>query len=83
MLPATKQFDLVLGIDVHVVVPPPPAVPFPMPTPFTGFFFDPMDAFTATVRINGQPRASAGGSVIAMPPHIPIGGVFLKPPSND
>jgi RHS repeat-associated protein len=83
VLPATKQFDLVLGLDVHIVVRPPPALPTPTPTPFTGFFFDPMDAVGATVRIQGLPRVIAGSSAVAMPPHIPLVGVFLKPPSND
>jgi RHS repeat-associated protein len=86
MLPAAKHFDLVLGIDVHIVlVPGVPPVPTPVPIPFTGLLFDPMDYLPggATVRINGLPRAHAGTAAIAMPPHVPIGGPFLKPPAND
>jgi hypothetical protein len=56
VLPATKQFDLVLGIDLHVVVPPPPAPPLPMPTPFTGLFqfqYDTEEQLVALVNEHG------------------------------
>jgi RHS repeat-associated protein len=84
MLPATKHFDVVVGVDVHVLLTP-AGVPAPVPLPFTGFLFDPMDYLPggATVRINGLPRAHAGTSAVAVPPHLPIGGAFVKPPAND
>ena len=84
---AAKHFDAVLGIDVHIVVllveglP----VPTPMPNPFVGFVFDPHDYLPphrAKVLVNGLPRAHAGTGVVALVPHLPIGGPFLKQPVN-
>ncbi len=86
MMPATKHFDPVLGVDVHIVQPPGPVPPVPVPHPFVGFISDPMDYVPivgATVKINGLPRGLAGTQGIATPPHIPIGGVFVKPPANE
>ncbi len=39
---ASKQFDIVLGIDIHIVQLPPPAPPAPIPHPFIGIVFDPL-----------------------------------------
>jgi RHS repeat-associated protein len=83
---AAKHLDPVLGIDVHIVLVPTPAgpVPTPVPHPFVGMLFDPQDYVPgsgATVLVNGLPRAHAGTTVLAIP-HVPIGGVFLKPPAN-
>ncbi len=86
MMPAAKHFDPVLGIDVHIVQPPGPVTPIPVPHPFIGMILDPFDYLPligATVLINAVPRAQAGTGGIAMPPHIPIGGVFVKPPANE
>jgi RHS repeat-associated protein len=82
---AAKHFDLVLGIDIHIVQPPGTVPPMPVPHPFSGILFDPFDylpIFGATVLINGLPRAQAGCLGLAIP-HIPIGGVFVKPPDNE
>jgi RHS repeat-associated protein len=82
---AAKHFDLVLGVDIHIVQPPGTVPPMPIPHPFSGILFDPFDylpIFGATVLINGLPRAQAG--CLGLPiPHIPIGGVFVKPPDNE
>jgi RHS repeat-associated protein len=85
---AAKHLDPVIGIDVHIVLIPTPAgpVPTPIPHPFVGMVFDPLDyvpQIGATVLVNGLPRAQAGSAVMAMPPHIPMGGMFLKPPGNE
>jgi len=85
---AAKHLDPVLGIDVHIVMIPSPAgpIPTPIPHPFSGMLFDPLDYIPmvgATVLINGLPRAHAGTAVLAMPVHVPMGGVFLKPPANE
>jgi RHS repeat-associated protein len=48
--------------------------------------FDPMDyvpMLGASVKINGLPRGVAGSNGQALPPHIPMGGPFMKPPSNE
>ncbi len=88
MFPATKHFDQVLGTDTHIVLLPTPAgpVPTPVPHPFVGILFDPIDyvpKIGATVSINGLPRAHAGTAAVAMPSHIPMGGPFAKPPGNE
>ena len=58
----------------------------PIPHPFVGFLIDPFDYVPivgATVMVNGVPRAQAGTAGKAVPPHIPIGGMFVKPPANE
>ncbi len=83
---AAKAFDPVLGVDVHIVQPPGPVPPIPVPHPFIGMLIDPMDFapfIGASVMVNGMPRATAGTGGKAVPPHIPIGGVFVKPPGNE
>jgi RHS repeat-associated protein len=86
MMPAAKAFDPVLGVDIHIVQPPGPVPPIPVPHPFVGILFDPMEfvpVIGATVMVNGVPRAIAGTAGKAVPPHIPIGGMFVKPPANE
>lgn len=86
MMPAAKALDPLLGIDIHIMQPPPPAPPVPLPNPYIGMVFDPMDFVPflgATTRIGGLPRAQAGTAGQALPPHLPLGGVFVKPPSNE
>lgn len=85
MMPAAKHLDPLLGIDIHLIQPPGPVPPVPVPHPYTGLVFDPMDyvpLLGATVFIFGLPRAQAGTSGRSLPPHIPLGGVFVKPPAN-
>jgi uncharacterized Zn-binding protein involved in type VI secretion len=83
---AAKHFDIVIGIDVHIVQPPGTVPPAPIPHPFVGIVFDPFDYIPflgATVFVNGLPRAQAGSVGFPIPAHVPIGGVFVKPPGND
>ncbi|OJT23149.1 hypothetical protein BO221_19955 [Archangium sp. Cb G35] len=85
MMPAAKHLDPLLGIDIHLIITPPGAV-VPIPHPFVGIVFDPMDyvpILGTTVFVGGLPRAQAGTGGIALPPHFPIGGVFAKPPANE
>ena len=87
-LPAAKHLDVVLGIDVHIVLIPSPAgpIPTPIPHPYVGMLMDPMDyvpKLGTAIRVNGVPRAVAGTSGVAMVPHIPMGGPFMKPPTNE
>ncbi|HYO71060.1 MAG TPA: RHS repeat-associated core domain-containing protein [Archangium sp.] len=85
MMPAVKHLDPVLGVDIHLIITPPGAV-VPIPHPHIGIVFDPFDYLPiigSTVNVNGLPRAQAGTGGIALPPHFPIGGAFLKPPGND
>ncbi|MCH9683230.1 MAG: hypothetical protein K0V04_17480 [Deltaproteobacteria bacterium] len=81
-----KHFDPVLGIDIHMIQPPGPVPPIPVPHPAIGMLLDPADYapwIGATVNVNGVPRAQAGTAGVMIPPHIPIGGIFVKPPSNE
>jgi hypothetical protein len=57
MMPAAKHFDPVLGVDIHMIQPPGPVPPVPIPHPFVGFLIDPMDYVPivgATVKVNGS-----------------------------
>lgn len=86
MMPAAKHFDPVLGVDIHIIQPPGPVPPVPIPHPFVGMVVDPMDyvpILGATVMVGGIPRAQAGTAGKNIPSHIPIGGVFVKPPGNE
>ena len=83
---AAKAFDPVLGVDIHIIQPPGPVPPVPVPHPFIGILIDPFDfapIIGSTVSVNGLPRATAGTGGKCLPPHIPIGGVFVKPPANE
>ncbi len=83
---AAKHFDLIVGLDVHIVQPPGPVPPTPIPHPHVGMVFDPFDwipLIGSTVTVNGLPRAQAGSAGLILPTHIPIGGVFIKPPGNE
>lgn len=82
---AAKHFDPLIGIDIHLIVPP-GLPPVPIPHPHIGIVLDPFDyvpIIGGTVDVNGLKRAQAGTNGIAIPPHIPIGGVFAKPPTNE
>ena len=83
---AAKHLDPIMGIDVHIVQAPGPVPPAPIPHPYIGMVLDVMDYLPkigATVKVNGLPRGKGGTAGQAMPPHIPMGGVFVKPPTNE
>lgn len=42
-LPAGKQMDPVMGVDVHMVTIPPSPAPVPLPHPYIGTLFNPKD----------------------------------------
>ncbi len=86
MMPAAKHFDPLIGIDIHMIQPPGPVPPIPVPHPFIGMVIDPMEYapfIGGTVKVNSMMRAVAGTGGKCLPPHIPIGGVFVKPPANE
>jgi uncharacterized Zn-binding protein involved in type VI secretion len=78
---AAKQGDKVLGTDVHIVMIPSPGgpVPTPLPHPFAGTI---TGGCSPNVTIGGMPAATAGSTATNMPPHIPQGGPFQVPPTN-
>ena len=81
--PAAKLGDKVVGTDIHMILPPPapPVVPppIPVPHPFVGIIDG---GCSATVKINGMAAATLGSTATNLPPHIPIGGTFVNPPTN-
>jgi RHS repeat-associated protein len=65
-MPAAKQFDYVMGIDVHFS-----KWGIPLPIPFFGMVFDPLEFLPfigATVLVNNIPRAQAGSEVLGILP---------------
>ncbi|KAA0240151.1 MAG: PAAR domain-containing protein [Dehalococcoidia bacterium] len=79
--PAAKQGDLITATDTHIFLIPSPGgpVPTPLPSPFSGQLT--MD-LSPDVRIMGLPAATVGSIGINMPPHLPQGGPFQRPPTN-
>lgn len=81
-MPAAKQGDQVIAVDIHIIMIPSPGgpVPTPLPHPFMGI----LNSELATdVKIQGVPAAVVGSVAQNTPPHIPMGpGPFQKPPSN-
>lgn len=78
-MPAAKQGDQITATDMHLVQPPPPAAPTLIPHPFAGL----LDGGLSTnVNIMGRPAATLNSTATNVPPHVPIGGLFAKPPAN-
>lgn len=79
--PAAKQGDQITGSDIHIIMVPSPGgpVPTPLPHPFSGLI---NGNLSSNVKIMGMPAATQGSTADNMPPHIPQGGSFQKPPSN-
>lgn len=80
--PAAKMGDTVVGVDIHIILipaPPAPPIPTPLPHPFNGKI---MSGCSTNVLIEGKPAAVQGAKAMNIPPHIPMGGPFQKPPSN-
>lgn len=83
---AAKQYDMVMGVDIHIIQSPGTVPPIPVPHPFIGMVWDPMQFIPfigADVWVNGMPGVVAGDEGVAMPPHFPIGGSFVKPIDNE
>jgi uncharacterized Zn-binding protein involved in type VI secretion len=82
---AVKHTDMIVGMDQHLVQPPGPVPPVLVPIPVAGLVMDPADyqEGACTVYINGLPRARAGTTCLLCPPHVPVGGMFVKPPTHE
>lgn len=77
--PAAKQGDKVVGVDIHIIQPPGPTSPVPVPHPFSGI----LDGGLSTnVKIQGLPAATVNSTATNVPPHVPLGGTFVTPPLN-
>lgn len=80
-LPAAKTGDKVVATDTHIFMIPSPGgpVPTPLPSPFNGTI---SGGCSADVMIEGKPAAIVGSTAVNTPPHLPQGGPFQVPPSN-
>jgi uncharacterized Zn-binding protein involved in type VI secretion len=81
MPPAARQGDPVIATDTHIVMIPAPsgAIPTPTPMPFAGKL---LQSTSSDVMINGRPAAVIGTVAKNLPPHVPAGGPFQRPPTN-
>ena len=75
--PAAKQGDSVTAIDMHIVILG--LAPTPVPHPFNGVIDGEL---SGNVNIMDRPAATQGSTAVNLPPHIPQGGPFVKPPTN-
>ncbi len=81
-MPAARQGDQVVAVDTHIFLIPAAAgapVPTPLPSPFNGIL---SQGLSTDVKIMGMFAATVGSVAINTPPHLPQGGPFSKPPSN-
>jgi uncharacterized Zn-binding protein involved in type VI secretion len=83
-MPAAKQGDQIVAIDIHIVMvpaPPGPPVPTPLPHPFVGMIDN---GLSSDVTIMGKAAATVDSTATNMPYHIPTppGTGFQKPPAN-
>jgi uncharacterized Zn-binding protein involved in type VI secretion len=76
--PAAKLGDRVLAVDMHLVATP-AGVPLLLPHPFNGMFDGNL---SANVRLMGRPAATVGSTATSIPPHVPSGLAFTKPPTH-
>jgi uncharacterized Zn-binding protein involved in type VI secretion len=80
-LPAAKQGDQISAVDIHIIMIPTPGgpVPTPLPHPFMGIIDNNL---SPDVKIMGMPAATVDSIASNIPPHIPQGGPFQKPPTS-
>jgi uncharacterized Zn-binding protein involved in type VI secretion len=82
-LPAAKQGDQIVAVDIHIVMVPSGAgpVPTPLPHPFTGEIDG---GLSGDVKIMGKPAATVGSTAHNRPAHMatPPGAAFQQPPGN-
>jgi uncharacterized Zn-binding protein involved in type VI secretion len=78
--PAAKKGDQITAMDTHLIQPPTTSPPSLVPGhPFNGIIDG---ALSSHVNILGMPAATVGSTATNTPPHLPIGGTFVNPPSN-
>ncbi len=77
--PAAKQGDRVIALDPHLIQPPGPVSPVMVPHPFSGIL---NGNLSPTVKIQGRAAATVDSTATNTPPHVPIGGTFVNPPTN-
>lgn len=79
--PAARQNDPVQATDIHIIMVPSPggAVPTPTPHPFNGQL---LQGLSTDVMIDGLAAATQGSIAHNIPVHVPQGGPFQVPPTN-
>lgn len=77
--PAARQGDRIVALDTHLIQPPGTSPPVPVPHPFNGIIDGNV---SSDVKIGGAFAATVDSTATNTPPHIPIGGTFVNPPSN-
>lgn len=77
--PAAKQGDQITAVDIHLIQPPGPTSPVPVPHPFNGIIDGNL---SSSVNIESRPAATLNSTATNTPPHIPQGGTFVNPPKN-
>jgi uncharacterized Zn-binding protein involved in type VI secretion len=78
---AAKKGDSIVAFDTHLILPvpqPAPAVPVPM-HPFSGVIDRNL---SGDVSIEGRAAATVGSTATNTPRHLPLGGTFVKEPTN-
>lgn len=78
--PAAKQGDKVTALDTHLIQPPGTSPPVPTPGHVFNGIID--GSLSSDVKIEGRAAATMNSTATNTPPHIPIGGTFVNPPSN-
>lgn len=80
--PAAKQNDTITATDTHLIQPP--GAPPPPPVLVPGHVFNGKidGSLSSDVKIEGQFAATVGSTATNTPSHIPIGGTFINPPTN-
>jgi uncharacterized Zn-binding protein involved in type VI secretion len=76
---AAKRGDKVTATDMHLIQPPTTSPPTLVPNPFSGIIDGNL---SANVNIMSMAAATTGSTATNTPPHIPVGGSFVNPPSN-
>lgn len=82
-MPAAKEGDHIIAVDIHIELVPTPGgdVPTPIPNPFDGII---NGTLSPNVKIMGLPAATVGSTATNEPPHmiLPPGTSFVNPPNN-
>jgi len=77
--PAAREGDRIVALDTHLIQPPGPTSPVPVPHPFSGIIDG---GVSQDVTIGGASAATVDSTATNTPPHIPMGGTFVNPPAN-
>jgi uncharacterized Zn-binding protein involved in type VI secretion len=75
--PAAAQGDHIVGTDTHLVVEG--TTPTAVQMPFEGAL---AGGLSPDVSIAGRAAAVVGSTAVNTPPHLPTGGPFVRPPTN-